>query len=65
MNIRKESLRFVRVGAADNVNKGGPAENKGEDSCSFTVEFTFDCDCKCSITIYYLCQEEATPMGAT
>jgi len=65
MNIRKESLRFVRVGSADNIAKGGPTDPKGDDPSKFTIEFTFDCDCRCAITIFYLCQEEASPMGAT
>ncbi|XP_065347717.1 probable E3 ubiquitin-protein ligase MGRN1 [Cloeon dipterum] len=65
INIRKESLRFVRVGSADNINKGTPQDPKNEESSRFTIEFTFDCDCKCAITIHYLCQEELTPLGVT
>ncbi|XP_059481492.1 probable E3 ubiquitin-protein ligase MGRN1 [Neocloeon triangulifer] len=65
INIRKESLRFVRIGSADNMAKGTAQDPKSEDSSRFTVEFTFDCDCRCAITIFYLCQEEVTPMGAT
>ncbi|XP_025017525.1 E3 ubiquitin-protein ligase MGRN1-like isoform X2 [Tetranychus urticae] len=31
----------------------------------YTIEFTFDSDVKCSITIYYLSVEETTPSGIT
>lgn len=63
VNIRKESLRFVRC--TDAVNKlseqgDGDGFSKG---CPFNIEFTFDCDARCSITIYYFCTEEITPNG--
>lgn len=32
---------------------------------TFNIEFTFDCDVRCAITIYYFCSEEYTPNGVT
>lgn len=54
MNIRKESVRFVK--APDSATKlhGNGTGNKN----SFNIEFTFDADAKCAITIYYFCTEE-------
>lgn len=49
VNIRKESVRFVRV--------------NGSDKSSYSIEFTFDTDVRCSITIYYFCTEEITSNG--
>lgn len=50
VNIRKESLRFVRTEEGKTV---------------FNIEFMFDCDAPCSITIYYFCTEEFTPSGVS
>jgi hypothetical protein len=70
VNIRKESLRFVRVSNAP--LKVSPVENKPlepkihepeETEKGVNIEFVFDCDCRCAITIYYLCQEEITATG--
>ncbi|XP_063378540.1 probable E3 ubiquitin-protein ligase MGRN1 [Cydia fagiglandana] len=70
VNIRKESLRFVRcpepVGKLVENNKIGdsmikPVENgKGT---YYNIEFTFDCDARIAITIFYFCTEEVTPTG--
>ncbi|XP_059610999.1 probable E3 ubiquitin-protein ligase MGRN1 isoform X2 [Phlebotomus argentipes] len=55
VNIRKESIRFVKADPSNTkiqeVGKGGNA---------FNVEFTFDSDAKCAITIYYFCTEEVS-----
>ncbi|XP_032513495.2 E3 ubiquitin-protein ligase MGRN1 [Danaus plexippus] len=70
INIRKESLRFVRC--PEPVGK--LAENKISDGavktmdCNgkgtyYNIEFTFDCDVRCAITIFYFCTEEVTPTG--
>lgn len=32
-------------------------------NCSYNIEFSFDCDVRCSITIKYFCTEEVTPNG--
>ncbi|XP_041977677.1 E3 ubiquitin-protein ligase MGRN1 isoform X2 [Aricia agestis] len=70
VNIRKESLRFVRcpepVGKlndskiGDGVVKSAESNGKGT---YYNIEFTFDCDVRCAITIYYFCTEEVTPTG--
>lgn len=45
MNIRKESVKFVKT----------DSEEKG-----YNIEFVFDADMKCAIKIYYFCTEEIT-----
>ncbi|CAD7091813.1 unnamed protein product [Hermetia illucens] len=47
VNIRKESVRFVKTSETNLMN----------------IEFIFDSDAKCAITIYYFCSEEVTPNG--
>lgn len=68
MNIRKESLRFVRA-PVDYVKPridrgGGDADVELGKSMNFNIEFTFDCDVRCSITIYYLAMEDYSTVGA-
>ncbi|KAL7307725.1 hypothetical protein TKK_0000400 [Trichogramma kaykai] len=70
VNIRKESLRLVR-----NVEKSSPVQQSAvkpfgdgdveKKTFKFNIEFTFDCDVRCAITIYYFCTEELTPKGVT
>ncbi|KAJ2952503.1 hypothetical protein O0L34_g6822 [Tuta absoluta] len=70
VNIRKESLRFVRcpepVGKITE-NKIGDGVIKANDSnvkgTYYNIEFTFDCDARIAITIFYFCTEEVTPAG--
>lgn len=31
----------------------------------FNLEFTFDCDVRCAITVYYFCTEEFTSNGVS
>ncbi|KAK6638352.1 hypothetical protein RUM44_008781 [Polyplax serrata] len=60
VNIRKESVRFVKAPESVlqvNYSEDTPKENK------FNIEFAFDCDSKCTITIYYFCTEEVTSSG--
>lgn len=59
MNIRKESVRFVKI--ADTSIKADSTDVKG----SFNIEFVFDADAKCAITIYYFCTEDINPSGVT
>lgn len=59
VNIRKESVRFVKT--PDSIAKSDNAEAK----ISFNIEFVFDADAKCAITIYYFCTEDVTPAGMT
>ncbi|XP_053625013.1 E3 ubiquitin-protein ligase MGRN1 [Plodia interpunctella] len=70
VNIRKESLRFVRCPepvAKLAENKIGDGVVKSVDSNGkgtyYNIEFTFDCDARCAITIFYFCTEEVTPAG--
>ncbi|RVE54974.1 hypothetical protein evm_000341 [Chilo suppressalis] len=71
VNIRKESLRFVRcpepVGKIVDSNKIGDGVNKSGDNNGkgtyYNIEFTFDCDARCAITVFYFCTEEVTPAG--
>uniref|UniRef100_A0A0K8TL32 RING-type E3 ubiquitin transferase n=1 Tax=Tabanus bromius TaxID=304241 RepID=A0A0K8TL32_TABBR len=62
VNIRKESVRFVK--APDSATKihGDGTTNKGN---SFNIEFVFDSDAKCAVTIYYFCTEEVSATGVT
>jgi len=61
VNIRKESLRFVRP--PDSLNKCGDSDIEAAKSTHFNIEFTFDCDARCAITIYYFCTEDFTANG--
>ncbi|KAL0841748.1 hypothetical protein ABMA28_014014 [Loxostege sticticalis] len=71
VNIRKESLRFVRcpepVGKIVESNKIGDGVLKSVDNNGkgtyYNIEFTFDCDARCAITVFYFCTEEVTPAG--
>lgn len=71
VNIRKESLRFVRAPPVD-FGKARLDNNDTEHrdielgkGSPFNVEFTFDCDVRCAITIYYFCSEELSATGVT
>jgi Zinc finger, C3HC4 type (RING finger) len=71
VNIRKESVRFVRS-PADNGTKihedgtgNTPVTATNKQGTSFNIEFTFDSDAKCAITIYYFCVEDIGPAGLT
>uniref|UniRef100_A0A6A7G4Y0 RING-type E3 ubiquitin transferase n=2 Tax=Hirondellea gigas TaxID=1518452 RepID=A0A6A7G4Y0_9CRUS len=100
INIRKESLRFVKVieetpslkdsepvttgngnTKASNISEDAAAEaaaasettatatdsatssSASAEVLSFNIEFTFDCDVRCAITIMYFCAEESTSQG--
>ncbi|XP_001354595.2 E3 ubiquitin ligase Rnf157 [Drosophila pseudoobscura] len=108
VNIRKESVRFVRVpndkkpdcvdAAAspikekpkpieilDDLDKtnvtiedvdgnvlcsmglgGGSSDSVAPPPpCCYNIEFTFDSDAKCAITVYYFASEEVSPSGVT
>ncbi|XP_039292455.1 E3 ubiquitin-protein ligase MGRN1 isoform X2 [Nilaparvata lugens] len=58
VNIRKESLRLVRA-----LDDGGRGKSDSIKAPCFNIEFTFDCDARTAITIYYFAQEEITPNG--
>nr|XP_022904153.1 RING finger protein 157 isoform X2 [Onthophagus taurus] len=68
VNVRKESLRFVKtnlenckVHLIDDEN----ADVELGKAPQFNLEFTFDCDVPCAITIYYFCTEEYTANGVS
>lgn len=42
-------------------NKIDGSENKP----SYNIEFVFDADAKCAITIYHFCSEDIHPSGIT
>nr|CAH7767734.1 unnamed protein product [Callosobruchus chinensis] len=68
VNIRKESLRFVRAtGDCTKVNldKSDYRDVELGTNSFFNIEFTFDCDVRCAITIYYLSTEDFTASGVT
>nr|CAD7258934.1 unnamed protein product [Timema shepardi] len=64
VNIRKESLRFVR--SPEGLSKAG-ADGDCDylKATNFNIEFTFDCDARCAITIYYFSTEEISTTGIT
>jgi len=54
VNIRRDSLHFVKV-------KADPEAGEGEGEArpaQYNIEFTFDCDVRVAITVQYLCTEE-------
>ncbi|RWS09210.1 RING finger protein 157-like protein [Dinothrombium tinctorium] len=76
INIRKESLRFVKVipeikldtnEAVQSYQPLGSTQKQNtllsKVPLLYNIEFTFDTDVKCSITIYYMCSEEITSSG--
>ncbi|KAI4460691.1 mahogunin [Holotrichia oblita] len=66
VNIRKESLRFVRAPAdycKPRIIEGDQRDIELGKGTPFNIEFTFDCDVPCAITIYYFCTEEYTGNG--
>lgn len=71
VNIRKESLRLVRnVDQTSTSSQCHTVKRYGDNDTDkkpnrFNIEFTFDCDVRCAITIYYFCIEEVTTKGVT
>ncbi|XP_011307370.1 probable E3 ubiquitin-protein ligase MGRN1 [Fopius arisanus] len=75
VNIRKESLRLTRSSdqhatsseSNDTINaiKHFGENDVDKKSTKFNIEFTFDCDVRCAITVYYFCTEEVTTKGVT
>ncbi|RLU16985.1 hypothetical protein DMN91_011054 [Ooceraea biroi] len=71
VNIRKESLRLVRnmdqtstSSQYHNVKHYGDSDMEKKPN-RFNIEFVFDCDVRCAITIYYFCTEEVSTKGVT
>ncbi|XP_076661261.1 mahogunin ring finger 1 isoform X1 [Halictus rubicundus] len=71
VNIRRESLRLVRN--VDQTSASPQCQNLkhygdgdvDKKSSRYNIEFTFDCDVRCAITLYYFCTEEVTTKGVT
>jgi len=87
INIRKESIKFVKILPPPSAS--APPESVEESSSSssssdvqsqgsntvppvpilkkpitnYNIEFVFDCDCRCEITIMYFCTEEVNSNG--
>ncbi|VDP10922.1 unnamed protein product [Soboliphyme baturini] len=56
--IRRDSLKFVRVSS-----EGDSQDESSDFSCQYNIEFVFDCDVPCTITIYYFATEIITSKG--
>jgi len=57
VNIRRDSLHFTKAKQDPSIPEieGSPKK--------YNIEFTFDCDVRVSITVYYLCVEEVVAGG--
>jgi len=66
VNIRKDSLRFLKV-VDDKLgaNKLDKAEGAPPSTTRYNIEFTFDSDVRVAITIYYFATEEISNGQAT
>lgn len=60
INIRKESVRFVK--ASDCAVK---IQGDGTKTNSYNIEFIFDADARCAITVYYFCIEDVGSTGVS
>ncbi|XP_012265727.1 E3 ubiquitin ligase RNF157 isoform X3 [Athalia rosae] len=68
INIRKESLRLIRAIDQTSTSSHHNSKHYGDGDADykpskFNIEFTFDCDVRCAITIYYFCTEDVTANG--
>ncbi|CAN7945288.1 unnamed protein product, partial [Ixodes hexagonus] len=61
VNIRKESLRFIKIQDAAKPEEEVTPETTPP--CRYNIEFTFDSDVRCAITIHYFCTEDITANG--
>lgn len=61
VNIRKESVRFVK--ASDCAAKIHGDGTKA--SALYNIEFVFDADARCAITVYYFCIEDIGSTGVS
>ncbi|XP_022316902.2 putative E3 ubiquitin-protein ligase MGRN1 isoform X2 [Crassostrea virginica] len=55
VNIRKDSLKFVKV---EDSEQDLEEDKSDSTSTKYNIEFTFDSDSKCAITIYYFAMED-------
>lgn len=69
VNIRKESLRLVRnMDQTSTSSHYRHVKHYGDGDIDkkpnrFNIEFVFDCDVRCAITIYYFSMEEISTKG--
>ena len=65
INIRKESLRLIKIASnGEDIKETTQTESEPiKESNRYNLEFIFDADVKCCITIHYLCTEDMTPNG--
>jgi len=54
VNVRKESVRFIRTTTT---------LNSGVEETAYSIEFVFDSDVSCSVTVYFGCSEESMSRG--
>ncbi|PRD21206.1 UNVERIFIED_CONTAM: RING finger protein [Trichonephila clavipes] len=58
INIRKETLRFVKP--TNTIDGRRQSSENVLTNTSYNIEFSFDSDIRCSISIFYFCTEEIT-----
>lgn len=69
VNIRKESLRLVRnIDQTSTSSQYHNVKHYGDGDIDkkpnrYNIEFIFDCDVRCAITIYYFSTEEVSTKG--
>lgn len=72
INVRKETLKFVKIpvvplaasDSADLSDEASAPPPPVKPPTIYNIEFSFDSDCRCEITILYFCTEEVTSRGA-
>lgn len=56
---------FLLFRPPETVGGERASEGNSGSNCSYNIEFSFDSDVRCSISIKYFCKEEVTPNGTT
>lgn len=60
VNIRKESVRFVKASDCNAKIHGD-----GTKTNAYNIEFVFDADARCAITVFYFCIEDIASTGVS
>lgn len=60
VNIRRDSVRFVK-----DIDEMNNSSTNDASRTRYNIEFTFDTDVKCAITVYYFAKEEIINKHAT
>ena len=64
INIRKESLRLIRIPSDSDIKETSETNcETNKESNRYNIEFLFDSDVKCAITVHYFCTEDMTSNG--